>query len=216
MRTGGASSANSGIATLFHQYRYTTGVHGLETHLDHRDREDQALLLSERSNLLNRPLRRALRKSTFIRNINVMIDDFKANNVPLTSQYEESHRGGQYGRFSLRLRPARTHNPFEVVYKLRGWSLGSGIQNLRAGYETKLADDVYVSVRTKYGYEFKTVDVWGDLLYEASDSTQLHLLVGNKMDIGSGTSMAPVVRSPVVLRAVDESPGLMFYVEHLF
>lgn len=205
-----------GIATFFDQYRYSVPVHGLETHLDHREREDQALLLSERQGLLNRPLRRALRKSTFIRDFSVVIDNFKADNVPLTSPYEENHRRGHYGRVSVRLRPTRTENPFEVRYRLQGWNIGTGIAFLRAGYETQLSDQVFVSVRTRYTYEESSLDLWGNLHYELDQNTQLHVLVGNQMDIVGGSTMSPVVRSPVVLRAVDQSPGFMFYVEHLF
>ena len=192
----------------------TVTIHSM---IDERNREDQALLLSrERGSLLNRPFRKALRKSTFISDFEALIDDFQADNVPLTGAYEESHDRRHLGRFSLRVRPHDHHNPVEVAYKLEGWKVATATERLKVGFERPLADNVWISLRAQYDYGPETIDLSGDLHYEMSRDTHVHVLVGDKMDIVTGSTMYPVVHSPVALRAVDQSPGVMLYVEHMF
>jgi hypothetical protein len=207
-----------GAPILFNLWRNTTTVHGLETHLDHRDREDQTLLLArERSSLLTRPLRKAVRTGTFLDTFQDLIDNFKAENVPLTDEYEDNHRKrSHFGRLSMRVRTNNSDDPVEVTWRRDGWRLGSGLERVKLGYRTSLTDQLHFSLNSVYFYASSLMDVWGDLHYVVDTNTELHFLFGDKMDIVTGSTMYPVVHSPIALRSVDESPGVMFYVEHNF
>jgi hypothetical protein len=205
-----------GAPILFNQLRYSSPDHSLETHLDQRDREDQALLLARETNSLVRgPFRRALRDVTFISDLEVALDDFRAANVPFTVPYEESHPRTNYGSVSVRVRTSGA-NPFEFGYRFAGWRFRTGQDELKVGYQRQIGENLYLTVQSTYEYAVSIIDLWGDLDYEVSRDTHVHLLFGNKMDIVTGSVMYPAVNSPMVLRAVDESPGVMFYVEHFF
>ena len=206
-----------GAPILFNQLRNSLPVHGLETVLDQRNREDQALLLArERSSLLNRPLRRALKTSTLIHRFETLIDDFKADHVPLTGAYEDQHQRRRYGRFSVRLHVRDSANPVEVAYRYEGWRVGTAHDYMKFGLDRDLSENVAFSMRGVYQYGPALLDMWCALRVDVDESTNAHLLFSDKMDIVTGSTMYPVVHSPVALRTVDESPGALFYMEHFF
>lgn len=206
-----------GAPILFNQLRYSSPEHMLETQIDQRDREDQALLLARETNSLVRgPFRRALRDVSFISDLEVALDDFKAANVPFSVPYEETHPRTNFGSVSMRVRTNSGPNPLEMSYRYAGWRFGSGEDELKVGFDRQVGENLFLTVQSTYQYAVHLIDLWGDLDYQVSRDTHVHLLFGDKMDIVTGSAMYPAVNSPMVLRAVDESPGVMFYVEHLF
>jgi hypothetical protein len=72
------------------------------------------------------------------------------------------------------------------------------------------------SLRSRYDFATDDIDMWGDLRYDPNPDTRLHVLVGRRLDLLTGTNLFPVINSPVVLPAADDSPGLLVYVEHFF
>jgi hypothetical protein len=204
-----------GSPILFNRWRYHTPSQGLDTHLDIIDREDQALMLSRESrHLVRRPLGKALRKSKLLAPMVDMIDDVKAS-IPFTQEYQR-RQGTSYGSFSLKLRPSDHDNPFEVGYRNMGWRIGSGPGRLRIGYESYLTDDLLISIRTRYDYDPGRFGISANLRYRVDDDTTINVLASDRVDIITGSAMYPVIRSPVTLESVDNSEGVLFYVEHLF
>ncbi|MEM7200084.1 MAG: hypothetical protein AAF628_07450 [Planctomycetota bacterium] len=201
---------------LFNRSRRASSYGALWSVLDERDHEDQELLVArEGRSLLSKPFRSATRDSTFIRDLELVLEDFKETHLPLRGG-EETRGGRNLGRLSLRLRRLGGSDPVEVTYVREGWRIGSGQRRLRVGYRTDLSDSVGIALRTNYRYHSASMDVSGDLHWQLSDITRFHLLAGNQVDLLTGTTMYPLVHSPVVLRAADESLGALFYVEHLF
>lgn len=204
-----------GTPILFNRWRYHTPSQGLDTHLDIMDSEDQALMLSRESRRLVRgPLRSALRKSDLLAGVTDILDDVKAS-IPFTREYQQ-RSGTSYGSVSFKMRLTDSDNPFEVSYRNMGWRIGSGPGRLRISYETQITEDLIVSVRTRYDYDPGEFGVSANLRYRVSDDTHVNVLMSDHIDIISGSSMYPVIRSPVTLDAVDDSTGVLFYVEHLF
>jgi hypothetical protein len=203
-----------GAPILFNGWRHLTPSQGLETHLDLMDREDQALMLSEESrHLVRYPLRAALRKSRLLAPVVEVLEDVKAS-IPFTREYQE-RSGKSLGRFSLKLR-RDNENPFEIAYGISGWRIGSGPGRARLGYEAWLTPQWLIGVRTTYEYELGELDTSANLQFRVSEDTRVNFLVGDRVDIVTGSAMYPVIRSPVSLEAVDNSKGVLFYVEHLF
>ena len=174
-------------------------------------------MAAEGAGLLSKPLRQALRDSTFLRNLEVMLDAFKADNVPFSGAYEDNHSGSRhYGRISVRVRASDLRDPIDLTYVRGPWRVGSDQDRLKFGYSTHLTDALAVAIRSNYYYEEDLIHWWGDVYYELSADTNCHLLVGDRVDLITGIRKYPIVQSPVVLQSSDESPGFMFYVEHLF
>lgn len=204
-----------GAPILFNRWRDWTPSQGLDTHLDAIDREDQALLLSRVSgHLVRRPLRAALRKGTLIADLTNMIDVVKES-IPLTGAYDQQTRS-RLGRLSMKLRPRDDINPFEITYRQEGWRVGSGPGRLKFGFEADLTDQVYLGWHSHYFYASDEIDLSASLHYRVNHDTNFNVLVSDSIDIVTGGSLDPVIRSPVSLDAVDDSSGVLFYVEHLF
>lgn len=203
---------------LFGEAQRLNRSQAMRSHLDERDAEDQQLLLArEGRRLLNRPLRRALRDSTIVRDFELMFDDFKSENLPLSKSSDEVEKDDiDWGRISLRLRPTRTSDPGEVSYVRNGLRVGTGYRRFKTSYEIELAPRVLISLRSNYIYEDDRLELFGDLHWRFSADARLHILAGDRIDLLTGSTLYPLVHSPVVLQTVDESPGMMFYVEHMF
>ena len=97
-----------------------------------------------------------------------------------------------------------------------GGRVGSGPGRLRVGYESWLTDDLLFSARTSYDYDPGDFGMSINLRYRVSQDTHINVLMSDRVDIITGSAMYPVIRSPVTLDAVDDSRGVLFYVEHLF
>lgn len=207
-----------GATILFTRLRTVSTDHRLETILDMRDREDQETLFRRYGiGLLKKPLQRTARQTTFIQDLEVLLENFKAEAFPLSEAYQESH-GDRWklGRLSIRLHASDASDPVEFVYIRSGWRIGSSQEQLKVAYTMEITPDLSFAIRTLYDYRSDYLDIWGNLRYDANPDTRLHLLVGNNLDLLTGTTMYPVLQSPVVLPAADDSTGLLVYVEHFF
>jgi hypothetical protein len=207
-----------GATVLFTRLRTVSTDHRLETILDARDREDQETLFRRYGiSLLKKPLQRTLRQSTFIQDLELVLESVKAEAFPLSEAYQESH-GDRWklGRISVRLHPSDASDPVEVVYIRSGWRIGTSEEQLKVAYTMEISPDLSFAIRGQYGYRTDYLDMWGNLRYDVNPDTRLHLLVGTNLDLLTGTTMFPLVQSPVVLPAADESTGLLVYVEHFF
>ena len=204
-----------GAPALFHRWRDWAPSQGLETHLDVIDREDHALLLSRISrHVIRHPLRKALRKGTLIADLTSVIDGVRES-IPLTGEYD--HRSdSKLGRLSVKLRPRDDLSPLELTYRLEGWRVGSSPGRLKFGYEVDVSENIYVGWLSHYYYADDEVDVSANVYYRVDQDTRLNVLVSDRIDIVTGGALDPVVRSPVSLDAVDDSSGVLFFVEHLF
>ena len=210
-----------GIPALFDTWRNSTTIHGPETVQDQRMREDLAMLMSrQHGSLLNRPFRRAVRRSSFLRDLELMYEDLKSQ-VPLARPENDGNprvRGSStdWGRISVSIRVNNPSNFFDFTYRRAGWRIGSSPTRLKLGFERQLSDKLSLSLRTRYHYDENDLDMWGDVHYRFDRDTSFHLMSGNKIDVTTGAAMLPVIQSPVVLRTGEASPGFMFYVEHMF
>ena len=207
-----------GASILFTRLRTVSTSNRLDTILDQRDREDQETLFRQYgTRLLKRPLLKTLKENSFVRDVEVVLEQIKAETFPFSEEYQEAH-GHRWnpGVISLRLRLANHSDPVEILYKRRGWRIGTSQERLRVSYTMDVSEQVSFSVRSNYDYTTDDIDMWGDLRYDPNPDTRLHVLVGKRLDLLTGTNLFPVIQSPVVLPAADDSPGLLVYVEHFF
>ncbi len=205
-------------STLFNQAQHVSSHRALRTQLDDRDREDQELRLArEGRRLLNRPLRKALRDSSIVRDVELAFDEFKSENLPFSTDPNDIHEDDiDWGRISVRVRPTHSENPLELTYVRRNFRLGSGSTRAKASYVLRLTETVSAGVRADFNYAQDELSVWGDVHWTITETAQMHVLAGDRIDLLTGSRMYPLVQSPVVLQAADQSPGMMFYVEHMF
>lgn len=186
----------------------------LESVVDERDREDQTFLVArDGTRMLGKPLLSALRDSTFVRDLELALDDFKSSTLSFDAPGAERQR---LGRISLRVRTSDLRNPAEVTYVHSGWRVGTSAETFKVSYSVPLAPLVTLSLRTRYDYSEGDLDLWGDLWWQVNKATQVHVLAGDKVDLITGTYLYPLVQSPFVLETSEESPGVLAYVEHLF
>lgn len=196
-----------------------TTYQGPPNPIDLRDQEDQELLVGRHSGrLLRGPFRRALRATSVVHEFEVALDEFKAEHVPLSEPYQIARgRRWKLGSLKVRLHTSRPDDFFELVYSNSGWRLEGGLRKLEIGYTTEVADDLWVSLRSELDYESSDwVDLYGSLRWDVTPDTRVHVLAGDHLDLLTGTRFYPIVQTPLVLRAIDASPGIMAYVEHLF
>jgi hypothetical protein len=190
---------------------------GFESILDEREREDQDARINEMQGaLLRHPLRQALRELPLVKEGDVAFESWKADHVPLSGAYENNHRrGGGIGRMSLRLR-WDSDDPVDVGWVYRGMRVTSGQEKLKLRFNHRLSKNVSMSIRSDFLYDNSNVDVWGDVQWEISKKTRLYVLVGDSVNLLTGSEFLPMVESGVKLPQWDRSLGVMFYVEHLF
>lgn len=196
-----------------------TTYQGPPNPVDLRDQEDQELLVGRHSGrLLRGPFRRALRTTPLVRAFELTLDEFKAEHVPLSEPYQTA-RGGSWklGSLKMRLHTSRPDDFFELVYSHSGWRIEAGMRKLEIGHTTELAEDLWLSLRSQLDYErSEWVDLYASLRWDVTPDTRVRVLAGDHLDLLTGTRFYPIVQTPLVLRAIDASPGIMAYVEHLF
>lgn len=205
-----------GASILFTRLRTVSTSHRLDTIVDERDREDQeALFRQYGTGLLRRPLLKTLKQNSFVADVELALEEFKAATFPFAEEYEDTDDPRNPGTISLRLRSADASD-LEILYRRRGWRIGTSEERLRITYTVDLSAKVSFSVRSRFDYATDDLDMWGDLRYDPSPDTRLHVLVGKRLDLLTGANLFPVIQSPVVMPAADDSPGVLIYVEHFF
>lgn len=163
--------------------------------------------------LLRRPVVRSLREATVISNLELALEGFKADNLPLSQPYQEAHphgSGSSLGHFAVRLR-ARGGDPVEITWVRSGWRIGGSRERFKASYGTDLAEDVRLTLQSDYSYRERLIQVSASLECKLNPLTRAYVLTGNRMNALFGP--------PAFLEQgslFDLAPGIAFFVEHLF
>ena len=163
--------------------------------------------------LLRRPVLRALREATVISNLELALEGFKADNLPLSQPYQEAHpsgSGSSLGHFAVRLR-ARGGDPVEVTWVRSGWRIGGSRERFKASYGTELAQDIRLTLQTDYSFGERLLQVSASLDCKLNPLTRAYVLTGNRMNALFGP---PAFLEQESL--FDLAPGIAFFVEHLF
>lgn len=185
---------------------------GIELPTETSQREEsEAWLADHGSVLLNRPLRRLLRQTPLVQQLELELDEFKSDHVPLSGPYREVH-GDQrnLGRLSMRVR-MRPQDPVEIAYMRSGVRVSTGQEKLKLGYSRSLTDRVTLEINTSRTYSDHAWGMRADLIWDLDLDNSLHFVVGDDLDFLSTSSVYSMFDSPM-----DGSPGLLVYALHLF
>jgi hypothetical protein len=162
--------------------------------------------------LFRRPASLLLRRLPLVQGLQVELDDFKSDNVPLSQPYRMSHQDEpNLGRVSMRVRANDLHDPVEIAYMKSGVRIGTSQGMLKLGYTHRLTDNIDFSVRPRLDYATGAWHVRADLGWTLSHTTSLHLVAGDNLDFLATSNFYSLFDSPM-----DGSPGLLFYAVHLF
>lgn len=164
------------------------------------------------ASLLNRPARNLLRRLPIVRDVEVEIDNFRSENVPLSEPYEVAHdRRRGMGRVSLRLHAGDLDDPVETAWVWQGLRVGSSQRVGKVGVDLPLTDSLQLELRARTEYDTHEQGFRIDLSWRASLSTSMHVAVGDDMDFLSTSSVYSLFESPM-----DGAPGLVLYAVHIF
>jgi len=185
----------------------------LESLGDPQAEEEQARYLSRNGNkLLDRPLRRALKNTTFIRDLELILEDFKAENVITSHAYREQNEGGiDWGHVSMRVHPTHYRDPVELTYAIRGLRVGSSASKVKVGWSERLSDDLTLHVRTRHVLGSGYTAIRGDLIWEMSPRTVFAVVAGDDLDFLASSDAYSFFESPM-----DGTPGVLVYAQTIF
>lgn len=162
--------------------------------------------------LLQRPLRRLLRRLPIARDVEVGIEDFRSANVPLSQPYRDAHQADRHlGRLSLRLHVDDFTDPVEVFYGKSGVRIGTSQEAGKLAIDWRLGEHLTLELRSRTAYDTGDRSVRADLSFWASPTTSYHLAIGDDLDFLSTASAYSLFESPM-----DGSPGLLVYAVHVF
>lgn len=185
----------------------------LPNYLDERRKQDEELFFAEHGrHFIRRPMRNALKSFTIFQDLEVAIEDFKSEHLPITSTDERGRpaRAG-WGRVSMRLRVTDHEDPLEFTYRRSGWRFGTSQERIKARYTTELVEDFTLSLTTRFEYESSDFSVRANLTYVFDETTRAHLVAGESLGFFSNSEVFTLMESPL-----QGDAGLLFYVEHLF
>lgn len=180
---------------------------------DERAQNEEDIFLNDVApRMLRRPLRNVLKRVTFIDDFEIALREFKADHVPLSGEYQSrGKRGRKYGRVSMRLRLSDGSDPVELAYYNWGWRAASGQERGKLQYRFRITDDIDGSVRYTYEYDTHDTAIRADLRYVINERTHMVVLAGDSLDFLAGPTAYSFLNSQL-----DGTPGVLFYVEHLF
>lgn len=174
--------------------------------------EEAEWLAEHGTDFLRRPFRRMLRRTPWIEALDGELDEFRADHVPLSEPYRETHAADRHlGRLSLRIHVGDPQDPVELVYIKSGVRIGSSQDRLKIGVTRRLADDLTFAMHARCSYDTGDWSIRSDLGWHLSDQTSLHLVVGDNLDFLATSTVYSLFDSPM-----DGSPGLLLYAVHLF
>jgi hypothetical protein len=190
----------------------------VDTAIDRAEREDQySEVLRYQGRLVNRPLRKTLKELGIVRQVELAVDEFKAEHVPLSGAYQEARgSGGGWGRMSVRLKLSNLDDPVELAYLNDGVRVASRLELLKLGYDSWVTDELRLGFNTNYYYADGRCNVWAQMTYRVDPRTHVYCMMGDSMDLLTSTAMYPLITSPLELPAAESSLGILIYVEHLF
>ncbi len=197
---------------LTNRLRYSRSD-SLHLPIDDLQAEEEASFLNETApGLLRRPLRKLLKRVSFVEDMELAFKDFRGDNVPFSTEYsKKSRRGAKWGRVSMRVRLSDGSDPVELSYYNWGWRIGSSKERSRLQYRFRVADKLEGSIRYRFDYLTHDAAVRADLRYTIDDRTHLTMLLGDQLDFLAGPTAYSFLNTPL-----DGTAGVLFYVEHLF
>jgi hypothetical protein len=164
------------------------------------------------TSLLQRPLRMLLRRMPFVRDVEIEIEEFRSDNVPLSEPYRQVHGDRRrLGRVSFRVDPGDFADPVEVVYIHSNLRLGTSQERGKLTFHLDLAENLQFELRARADYETNRLGMRADLVYRPAPRMSVHLALGDDMDFLSTSSLYSLFESPM-----DGSPGLVLYAVHTF
>ncbi len=185
---------------------------GIDLAAEEVQAEEEAQWMAEHGvDLLRRPLQMLLRRLPLVQQLEIDLDEFKQDNVPLTEEYGRAHDVADLGRVSMRVHAGDPKDPIELVYLRSGIRIGSSQSQLKLGYARHLAKAVTLEIHTRQNYDDRTWRVRADLSWELSPRTSLHFVAGDNLDFLTTSTVYSLFESPM-----DGSPGLLIYAVHLF
>ncbi len=192
---------------------YDLSYPSLPNYLDERRKQDEELFFAEHGrHFIRRPMRNALKSFTIFQDLEVALEEFKSEHMPISSTEENGHgERSSWGRVSMRLRVTDHEDPLELTYRRSGWRFGTNQERLKARYTTELAEDFTLSLSTRYEYESSDFSVRANLTYVFDETTRAHLVAGESLGFFSDPEVFTLMESPL-----QGDAGLLFYVEHLF
>ncbi|GAB4141445.1 MAG: hypothetical protein Fur0037_08290 [Planctomycetota bacterium] len=176
-------------------------------------REETDAWISEHGHrLLNRPLRRMLRETPIVRQLEVDLDDFKSEHVPLSGPYSEAHgQGGDLGRISMRVHLGDLRDPVGIAYMKGGFRVSSSQEHLKLAVQGRIADTIGWEIHSRRPYGAGNWKARADLVWTIDPRNSLHIVAGDDMDFLSTSAIYSVFDSPM-----DGSKGIVLYALHLF
>jgi hypothetical protein len=175
--------------------------------------EEQAEWVHEHStDFLRRPFRRMLRRTALVEALDMELDSFRADHVPLSQPYRDAHTDDRHlGRMSVRVHVNDFNDPLEIAYSKSGVRVGTSQENLKLGVSRPLGEDLSFALHTHYGYETGEWHIRTDLGWHLSPRTSVHLVLGDDLDFLATSTVYSLFDSPM-----DGSPGLLLYAVHIF
>jgi hypothetical protein len=176
-----------------------------------RTEEETEWMAQHGVDLLRRPVQNLLRRTPLVRGLEVELDEFKEDNVPLSEAYGRAHDVTNLGRLSMRLNASDLKDPVEIAYLRSGLRIGSSQDQFKVRLSRPIADDVFLEVRAFQVYGGGKWGLRTDLRWALSPQTNLHFVAGDNMDFMATSSVYSLFESPM-----DGTPGLLVYAVHLF
>ncbi|HEX6812107.1 MAG TPA: hypothetical protein VF384_10830 [Planctomycetota bacterium] len=204
---------NREAGTLFLAYQYVEPDAGPLLPNEETLRADHEEWMHEHGpGLLQRPLRRLLRRLPIVQQFELDLEQFRSDNVPLSEPYSQAHGArSSDARLSLRLLTSNLDDPVEFGIKHSGVRIASSQQIGKLSVDWGFTDRLQFALRGRTEYETGDISVRADLTYWASPFTSLHLGVGEDMDFLSTSSIYSLYES-----SLDGTTGLVFYAVHIF
>jgi len=162
--------------------------------------------------LLQRPLKRLLRRTPIAQQVELSFEDWRSENVPLSAPYQQAHTEERNsGRVSLRVRTDDWSDPAVVSYVRRGVRVGSSQTYGKVSWDLPLADKLRLELRGRHNYHDSDYSWRCNLIYQHSSRTSLHLSAGDDLDFLSTSSIFSLFESPM-----DGHSGVILYAVHVF
>lgn len=162
--------------------------------------------------LLQRPLRRMLRRIPIAREVEVAVDDWRSDNVPFSEPYLQAHRDEHnLGRLSMRLHTDDWTDPVELFYVRRGIRIGTSQNYAKVSWNLPLTDTLRLELRGRREYDGSDFGWRCNLVYQHSPRTSINLSAGDDLEFLSTSSIFSLFDSPM-----DGEAGVVLYAVHVF
>ncbi|MEZ6037491.1 MAG: hypothetical protein R3F29_08425 [Planctomycetota bacterium] len=201
------------VGIPFFDYRRDDVERGVMLHSEERNLNDHEQWCADNGlGLLKRPLRQLLRRLPVVHELQVEVDEFRSDHVPLSEDYQQVHGDRRrLGRLSVRVHANDLGDPLEIVYIRRGVRIGSSQEHAKLSVDWPLSPVVNLSFRARNEYETGHTSLRADLAYTPHPRLTVHLAAGDDMDFLTTSSIYSLYQSPM-----DGKAGLVLYAVHTF